>query len=119
MIADVLNLSLAAQSRFLPIGQNFVQQMSVLLLLGGRINQTRIRRCILRFKVLDRFKISRIGHDFGKLLQLLELIQLRFLLFRDSSAHFLGSFFLQKRTPRIEDRQSQITPCVSVLPGWP
>ena len=52
--------------------------MRVLLLLRSGINQTRIRRRVLRLEILDRFKVSRVGNDFGKLLQLLELIQFCF-----------------------------------------
>src|SRR5438309_3643456 len=80
--------------------------MPVLLLLGSGINQARIRRRIFRLKILDRFKVGRIGHDFGELLQLLELIQLCPFLVRDSSAHKNPPFGLDpKRTPRLKDRQ--------------
>ena len=39
-----------------------------LLLLGGGINQTRVRCRIFRLEILDRFKVGGIGHDFGELL---------------------------------------------------
>ncbi len=61
--------------------------MPILLLLSGGINQAWVRRRVFRLEIFDRFKIGRVGHDFGELLQLLELVQLRLLLFRDSSAH--------------------------------
>src|SRR6266516_4332442 len=61
--------------------------MPVLLLVSGGINQARIRRGILWFEFLDRFEIGRVGNDFGKLLKLLELIQLCLFLLRDSSTH--------------------------------
>ena len=68
VIADVFDLCLAAQARVLPILQNFVQQMSVLLLLSGGINQARVRRRVLRLEILDRLKVCGVGDDFGKLL---------------------------------------------------
>src|SRR5216110_692743 len=63
MIADVFDLRLATQSRILPILQNFIQQMPVLLLLSSGINQAWVRRRILRFKILDRFKVGRVRDD--------------------------------------------------------
>src|SRR5437667_2083459 len=95
MIADVFDLRLATQSRILPILQNFIQQMPVLLLLSSGINQAWVRRRILRLEILDRFKIRRVCDDFGELLQLLELIQLgfRFFLFSNCGAHNSPSFF--------------------------
>src|SRR6266568_6512354 len=93
--------------------------MPILLLLGGGINQARVRRRIFRLKILDRFKVGRVGHDFGELLQLFELVQLRFFILGDSSAHNRSSILLigcsvtllglsPKRTPRSKDRQSEI-----------
>src|ERR1700730_2421604 len=70
--------------------------MGVLLPLGRGIHQTRIRSCVFRFEFLDRFKISRIGNDFRKFLQLLELIQLRFCFFGDCGAHKLSSFSTER-----------------------
>ena len=99
MIANVFDLRLTAQTRFLPVREHFVHQMPVLLLLSGGINQTRVRRRILRLEILDRFKVRRVGHDFGKLLQLVELIQLRLFLVRDSSAHNRSSVFLWGKLP--------------------
>src|SRR5437588_1345426 len=88
--------------------------MPVLLLLGSGINQARIRRRIFRLKILDRFKVGRVGHDFGKLLQLLELIQLCLFLIRDSSAHKNPPFGLDpKRTPRLKHRQLKTYAVVS------
>src|SRR4029077_11456109 len=93
MIANVFDLRLAAQTRFLPIGQHFFKQMPVLLLLSSGINQTRVRRRILRFKILDRLKISSVGNDLGEFFELIELAQLgsSFFLFSDSSAHDFSS----------------------------
>ena len=51
--------------------------MEILLLLGGRINQARVRRRILGLEFVDRFEVTRVGHDNGKFLQLLELARLR------------------------------------------
>src|SRR5437588_540141 len=80
--------------------------MPVLLLLGGGINQARIRRRIFRLKILDRFKVGRVGHDFGELLQLLELIQLSFLLVRDSSAHKESSVWLEPKAYASNERST-------------
>ena len=95
--------AVATQTRFLPIRQHFLEQMRVLLFLRGGINQARIRRRILRLEFLDRFKIGRVGDDFRKLLQLLQLIQFcfGFFFFSNSSAHNNSSPFglTQKRTP--------------------
>src|SRR5437016_10813331 len=98
MITNVFNLGRAAQTRFLPISQDLLEQMRVLLLLRRGINQTRVRRRVLRFEILDRLKIGRVGHDFGKLLQLLELVRLRLLLIRDSSAHNRSSVWPESKT---------------------
>ena len=87
-IEDIIDhLLVTAQGRFLPIGQHLVEETRVLFLLRCGINQTRIRRRVLRLKIFDRFKIGRVGDNLGELLQLIELVQLRFLLFSDSSAH--------------------------------
>src|SRR5438552_17160915 len=98
MIADVFNLGVAAQAGFLAISQHFVEKTRVLLLLGGGVNQTWVCRRIFRLKILDRFKVGRIGHDFGELFQLLELIKLRLFLFRDRSAHKESSVWLGSKT---------------------
>src|SRR5713101_1346194 len=98
MIADVFDLRLATQSRILPILQNFIQQMPVLLLLSSGINQTWVRRRILRLEILDRFKVGRVRDDFGKLFQLLELIQLRLFLLCDNSTHNKSSFWVEPKT---------------------
>src|SRR5713226_1482899 len=71
--------------------------MGVLLLLSGGINQTRVGRSVFRLKILDRFKVGRVGHDFGELLQLLELIQLGFFLVSDSNAHNKSSVWLEPK----------------------
>src|SRR5437762_2552648 len=78
--------------------------MRVLLLLSGGINQARIRRRVLRFELLDRFEVSRVSHDFGKLLQLLQLAQLCFglVLLNDSSAHDNSSLFWLKSKRTLE-----------------
>ena len=74
MIANVFDLFVSAQTRFLSIGQHFVEQVSVLFLLNSGKNQARVRCRVLRLEILDRFKIRRIGHDLGKFLQLFELV---------------------------------------------
>src|SRR5580765_9008405 len=93
MIADVFDLCLATQPRILPIFQNLVQQMPVLLLLSSGVNQAWVRRRILRLEILDRFKIGRVCDDLGELLQLLELVQfgVSFFFFSDSGAHNIFS----------------------------
>jgi hypothetical protein len=42
--------------------------MAVLLLLRGGVNQTRVRRRVLRFEILDGLKVRRVSDNFGKLL---------------------------------------------------
>src|SRR5213596_1902977 len=61
--------------------------MRILLFLGCSINQTWVRRRILRLELLHRFKVRGVGHDLGELLDLLELIQLCFLILCHSSTH--------------------------------
>src|SRR4029078_3530403 len=67
------------------------------------VNQAGIRGRVLWLKLLDRFKIGRVGNDFRKLLQLLQLIQFCFarLLFNNSGAHDNSSLFWlsSKRMP--------------------
>src|SRR5881398_4258466 len=70
----------------------------VLWFLRGGIHETWVRCCVLRLKVLDRFKVGGVGHDFRELLQLLELIQFRFLFFGDSSAHNESSIGVSRKT---------------------
>src|SRR6476646_7825980 len=76
--------------------------MRVLGLLRRSVNQARIRCRVLWLELSDRFKIGRVGHDFRKLLQLLQLIQFCFslLLLNNSSAHDNSFFWLNsKGTP--------------------
>ena len=73
--------------------------MRILCFLRCGVNQTRIRRRILRLEILDRFKIGCIGYDLGKFLQLLELIRFRFsfFLFSNGSAHNVSFLFQNVR----------------------
>jgi len=77
--------------------------MRVLGFLGGSVNQARICRRVLWLELLDRFEIGRVGDNFRKRLQLLQLIQFCFglLLLNNSSAHNNSSLFrlIRKRTP--------------------
>ena len=68
----------AAEPGLLSISQDLVEQMKILLLLGGRVNQARIRGRILRFEFPNRLEVAGIGHDLGKLLELLELSKASF-----------------------------------------
>src|SRR4030095_12882070 len=63
--------------------------MRVLRFLRGGVNQTRIRRRILRLVFLSWLQVRGVSDNFGKLLQLLELIQFRsgLFVFSNSSAH--------------------------------
>src|SRR5262249_12611315 len=90
--------------------------MPVLLLLSSGINQTRIRRCILRLELLHRLKVGRVSHDFGELFDLLELIQLGLFFFGNSTAHNFSPpsierrsafTWLLKRTPRTKHPQRE------------
>src|SRR5438477_9961126 len=114
MITDVFDLRRTTEPGFLPIRQHSLKQMRVLLLLRRRINEAWIRRRVLRFELLDRFEVGRVGHDFGKLLQLLQLVQLCFglLLLNDSSAHDNSSLFWlkPKRTPEQKIDNDKIHP---------
>src|SRR6266480_4180500 len=109
MIADIVYLRSTTEPRFLPIRQHSLKQMGVLRFLRGSVNQARIRRRVLRFELLDRFEISRVGHDFGKLLQLLQLIPLCFglLLLHNSSAHDNSSLFCLK--PNVSPNKTSTT----------
>src|SRR5215831_18015737 len=91
--------------------------MRILRFLRGGVNQTRIRRRILRLEFLHGLKVRRVSDDFGKLLQLVELSQFRYslFLFSNSSAHNNSPFGLcnspfglcLERTPRLKNRQRQ------------
>src|SRR5438034_6819583 len=90
--------------------------MPVLLLLRGSINQTWVRRRILRLELFHRFKVRRVGNDFGELFNLLELIQFRLFFFCDSGAHNFSPpsierrsafTWLLKRTPRTKHPQCE------------
>src|SRR6476646_12106018 len=103
MIADIFDLRRTSETGFFPIRQYSLKQMRVLGFLCRSVNQARIRRRILWLELLDRFEIGRVGHDFRKLLQLLQLVQFcsGFLFFNDSSAHDDSSLLWlnSKRTP--------------------
>ena len=88
--------------------------MPVLLLLRRGVNQTWIRRRVLRFEFLDRFKIRRIGNDFCKFFKLIELIQLRFVFLRfdNCSAHDFSSALKCSPQSKIDNRK--LTPVAAV-----
>src|SRR5438046_4361719 len=90
--------------------------MRVLRFLRGGINQTRICRCVLRLEFLHGLEVRGVSDNFGKLFQLLELIQFRssLFVFSNSSAHNKFSFWTwSERTPRSKDRQRQSLSCHS------
>src|SRR3954447_8083732 len=105
MITDVFDLLVSAQTGFLSIGEHLLDQMRVLLLLSGGINQAWIRRGILRLELLDRFKIGGVRDDFRKLLQLFQLVQFcsGFLFLNDSNAHDNSSLLWLNSTVRPND----------------
>src|SRR6185369_9480758 len=74
--------------------------MRVLWFLRGGINQTRIRRRILRLEFLHGLKVRRVSNNFGKLLELIELIQFRFsfFIFSNSSVHNKFSVWTSSET---------------------
>src|SRR6185503_5713378 len=87
--------------------------MPVLLFLSGCVNQTGVRRRVLRLELLNRFKIRCVANDFCKLLQLVELIRscCGLLLFNNGGVHDNSSIFgLTRNYARIEDRQRQTRP---------
>jgi hypothetical protein len=87
--------------------------MPVLLLLSGCVNQTGVRRRVLRLELLNRFKIRCVANDFCKLLQLVELIRscCGLLLFNNGGVHDNSSIFgLTRNYARTEDRQRQTRP---------
>ena len=77
MIDDVLDLRRAAEPGFAAIGQHFFEEVTVIFLLRRRVNQTGIRRGILRLELADALEVSRIGDNCGELLDLFELVQFR------------------------------------------
>src|SRR6516164_5408452 len=106
MITDVFDLRRTAESGFFPIPQYFLEQMPVLGFLGRGVNQAWICRRVLWLELFDRFKIGRVGHDFGKLFQLLQLIQFcsDLLLLKDSAAHDNSSLFDLIQNVRLNKR---------------
>src|SRR5947209_957289 len=103
---------------FLAISQHFVEKAPVLLLLGGGVNQAWVCRRIFRLKILDRFKVGGVGHDFGELFQLLELIKLRLFLFCDSSAHKESSVWLGPKTYAPNERSTLEKLVSRTRPSW-
>jgi hypothetical protein len=67
----------APKTRVSAINQHFFEEMTVIRLLRRRVNQTGIRRGILRLELADTFEVSRVGDNCRKLLDLFELVQLR------------------------------------------
>src|SRR4026207_2095394 len=74
--------------------------MSVLRFLRGGVNQTWIRRRILRLEFLHGLKVRGVSNNFGKLFQLLELIQFRssLFVFSNGSAHNKFSVWTSSET---------------------
>src|SRR5450631_1141249 len=102
MIDDVLDLGRAREPRVLPVRQHFIEQMEVLLLLRGRVDQARIRRRVPGFEFLNALEVARIGHDYGEFPQLIELAQFRscFLLFGGGSGHVIWLLgFTEAKSP--------------------
>ena len=85
MLDDVFDLRCAGEPGVFPIRDHFIEQMRIFFLLRRGVDQTRIGRGVLRLEFLDRLEIARVGDDFGKFLQLIELTQfcLGFFVFGD------------------------------------
>ena len=60
--------------------------MRIRWFLRGGVDEARVRRRVLRLEILDRFEVARIGHDYGKFLELFELIQFCFVFFSSATA---------------------------------
>jgi hypothetical protein len=73
--------------------------MHILRLLRRRIDQTWVGRCVLRLEIFYRLKVARVGDDLGEFLELIELAQLGFFLFSNSSAHTFSSSVTIERLP--------------------
>ena len=67
IVDHVLDLRRAAKPAALAVGDHFLEQMTVLLLLRRGVNQARISRRILRLEILDRLEVAGIGDDLGEL----------------------------------------------------
>ena len=74
---DVVDLRRAAESQVLAVGQHFVEKVTIILLLRGCVDQTRICRRIRRRELPDRFEVPGIRNDGRELLELFELVQIR------------------------------------------
>ena len=74
VINDVLNPGGAGESRLATVGQDFFEEVTVILLLRCGVNQTGIRRRILRLELADAFEVSRVGDDRAEFLDLCELV---------------------------------------------
>src|SRR4030095_3667513 len=122
MITDVFDLRRTAESGFFPICQYFLEQMPVLGFLRRGVNQAWICRRVLWLELFDRFKIGCVSHDFGKLLQLLQLLQFcsGLLLLNDSSAHDNFSLFdlILKRTPEQKNDNDKLDAFAQLWPTF-
>src|SRR5262249_1637672 len=89
----------------------------------------RVRRRILRLESLHRLKVGRVGHDFRKPLQLLQLIYFcsSLLFLNDSSAHDNSSPFAKLRKVRPKQKIDKCKSCrrctggISIIhrePAW-
>jgi hypothetical protein len=87
--------------------------MTVIRLLRRCVNQTRIRRGVLRFELADAFEVSRVGDNRRELLDLFELVQLRVtcLLLMALLIAFLSSIFNHTRLRFVPHRPSPLTVC--------
>ena len=85
--------------------KNFFEQMRVLLLLRGGVNQARIRRRVLRFEILDRFEVARVGNDLGKFLELFRAGLALFSSLQQQRYSWINSSPLWKPYAQTKDRQ--------------
>ena len=60
---------------FAAVDQHFFKEITVIVLLRCRENQTGIHRGILRLELADGFEVSRVSDNCCELLDLFELVQ--------------------------------------------
>src|SRR5213595_1794304 len=115
MITDVFDLRRTTEPGFLPIRQHSLKQMRVLRFLTRRINEAWIRRRVLRFELLDRFEVSRVGHDLVNFYSCSSWFNCVWVFFSSTTAvlMIIPLFFgLSQTYARTKDRQRQNPPVV-------
>ena len=75
MINYVLDLCRASESRPAAVGQHFLEELTVIVLLRCRVHQAGVRGGVPRLELADAFEVSSVRDNRRELLDLCELVR--------------------------------------------